>query len=224
MQLYRDFVIHSSEFCRHNPLCCFATSVYCCKCIFRYGLSLQTFGHTHTSQLWAGGGRKGQSEVGTWLRPLAHSWGIYTRHRRLHRHPPPHMTDSSTFQDGRPMTNNTQMLPKIWHRAMSPNRRLEAKTDWLSDCLHLHIRSLMMMMMIETILETSVTTTNTRWEATQRVMAAKLTRLTHKIAIQLHLVAESCTICSSRSRRPVLKLLDTPSYTPWLKNVLTHVT
>jgi hypothetical protein len=28
-------------------------------------------------------------------------------------------------------------------------------------------------------------------------MAAKLTRLTHQIAIQLHLVAESCTICSS---------------------------
>jgi hypothetical protein len=41
---------------------------------------------------------------------------------------------------------------------------------------------------------------------------AKLTRLTHKIAIQLHLVAESCTICGSRSRRPVRKLLDTPSY------------
>jgi hypothetical protein len=32
-----------------------------------------------------------------------------------------------------------------------------------------------------------------------RVMAAKLTRLTHKIAIQLHLVAESFTICSSRT-------------------------
>jgi hypothetical protein len=30
-----------------------------------------------------------------------------------------------------------------------------------------------------------------RWEATQRVMAAKLTRLIHKIAIQLHLVAET---------------------------------
>jgi hypothetical protein len=29
-------------------------------------------------------------------------------------------------------------------------------------------------------------------------MAAKLTRLTHKIATQLHLVAESYTICSSR--------------------------
>jgi hypothetical protein len=43
-------------------------------------------------------------------------------------------------------------------------------------------------------------------------MAAKLTRLIHKIAIQLHLVAESCTICSSRSRRPVRELLDTPLY------------
>jgi hypothetical protein len=43
-------------------------------------------------------------------------------------------------------------------------------------------------------------------------MTTKLTRVTHKIAIQLHLVAESCTICSSRSRWPVRKLLDTPSY------------
>jgi hypothetical protein len=44
------------------------------------------------------------------------------------------------------------------------------------------------------------------------VMATNLTRLTHKIAIQLHIMAESYTICSSRSRRPVRKLLDTPSY------------
>jgi hypothetical protein len=43
-------------------------------------------------------------------------------------------------------------------------------------------------------------------------MAAKISRLTHKIAIQQHLVAESCTICSSRSRRPVRKLSDTPWY------------
>jgi hypothetical protein len=43
-------------------------------------------------------------------------------------------------------------------------------------------------------------------------MAAKLTRLTHKIVIQLHLVAESCTICSSRSRHPIRKRLDTRSY------------
>jgi hypothetical protein len=61
--------------------------------------------------------------------------------------------------------------------------------------------------------DNEITTINTRWEAIQRVMAAKLTRLTHKIVIQLHLVAESCIICSSRSRRPVRKLLDTPSYT-----------
>jgi hypothetical protein len=47
---------------------------------------------------------------------------------------------------------------------------------------------------------------------TQRVVAAKLARLTHKVAIKLHLVAESCTICSSRSKRLVRKLLDTPSY------------
>jgi hypothetical protein len=44
------------------------------------------------------------------------------------------------------------------------------------------------------------------------VMAAKLSRLTHKIAMQLHLVAESCAIYSSSSRRQVRKLLDTPSY------------
>jgi len=43
-------------------------------------------------------------------------------------------------------------------------------------------------------------------------MAAKLTRLTHKIATQLHFVAESCTIWSTSSRRPVRKLLVTPSY------------
>jgi len=32
-------------------------------------------------------------------------------------------------------------------------------------------------------------------------MAAKLARLTHKIAIQLHLVAKNCNICSSRCRQ-----------------------
>jgi len=43
-------------------------------------------------------------------------------------------------------------------------------------------------------------------------MSAERTRLTHKIAIQLHLVTKSCAICISRSKRPVRKLLDTPSY------------
>jgi hypothetical protein len=64
----------------------------------------------------------------------------------------------------------------------------------------------------ESITKNTLTTINTRWEATQKVMAAKLTRMTHKIAIQLQLVAESCAIYSSRSRRPVRQLLDTPSY------------
>jgi hypothetical protein len=35
---------------------------------------------------------------------------------------------------------------------------------------------------------------------------------THKIAIQVHLVADNCTICCFRSRRPVRKILDTPLY------------
>jgi len=43
-------------------------------------------------------------------------------------------------------------------------------------------------------------------------MAAKLTRLTDKIAIRLHLMAENCTICSYRSRWLVRTLLDTISY------------
>jgi hypothetical protein len=43
-------------------------------------------------------------------------------------------------------------------------------------------------------------------------MAAKPTRLTQKIAIQLYLVEENCATCSSCSRWPVRKLLNTPSY------------
>jgi len=43
---------------------------------------------------------------------------------------------------------------------------------------------------------------------------AELSRLTTKIGIQLHLVAENCTIFSSRSRWPVRKLVGTPSYMP----------
>jgi hypothetical protein len=64
----------------------------------------------------------------------------------------------------------------------------------------------------ESITKYTLTTINTRREATQRVMAAKLSRLTQKIEIQLHLVAESCIFCSSCFRRPVRKLLVTPLY------------
>jgi hypothetical protein len=55
-------------------------------------------------------------------------------------------------------------------------------------------------------------TTINIWEAALRVMVAKLTKLTHKIVMQLHLVAQSYTIRSSCSRQPVQKLLDMPSY------------
>jgi hypothetical protein len=63
----------------------------------------------------------------------------------------------------------------------------------------------------ESITKYVLTTINSRWEATQKVMAAKHTRLAHKITIKLHLMAESYTICSSRSRQPVRKLLVTLS-------------
>jgi len=43
-------------------------------------------------------------------------------------------------------------------------------------------------------------------------MAVKLTRLIHKIAIQLHLVSECFSICSSYARRSVRKLLNTPTH------------
>jgi hypothetical protein len=36
VQLYRYFVSQSSEFFRHNTLCCFSTSVYYCCWLFRY--------------------------------------------------------------------------------------------------------------------------------------------------------------------------------------------
>jgi len=54
-------------------------------------------------------------------------------------------------------------------------------------------------------------------------MTAKLTRLTHKIAIQLQLMAESYTIYSSLSRRPIRKLFDTPSYYASSRNILNFV-
>jgi hypothetical protein len=52
VQLYRYCVSQSGEFCRHNPLCCFSTCVYCCRCccLFRYRLSPETFGYTFVFQ------------------------------------------------------------------------------------------------------------------------------------------------------------------------------
>jgi hypothetical protein len=43
---YRYFVSQSSEFCRHNPLCCFSMSNTKGKRIFLYRLSPETFGYS----------------------------------------------------------------------------------------------------------------------------------------------------------------------------------
>jgi hypothetical protein len=92
-----------------------------------------------------------------------------------------------------------------------PSRR---KFNWDSKLVPSTYEGVSRSLRTDSITKYVLTTICTRWEATQRVMAAKLTLLTHKIAIQLRLVAESCTTCSSRSRRSVRKLLDTPSYKP----------
>jgi hypothetical protein len=51
VQLYHCFVSQSSEFCRHNPLCCFSANVYCC-CLFRYRLNPENFGYTLVFMVW----------------------------------------------------------------------------------------------------------------------------------------------------------------------------
>jgi len=86
VQLYRHFVSQSSEFCRHNPLCCFSTSVYCSK---RYRLSPETFRYTllyisrlayiHTplcvSNMWSMGGQSLFSHRGHTTLKIRH-WSV----------------------------------------------------------------------------------------------------------------------------------------------------
>jgi hypothetical protein len=107
-----------------------------------------------------------------------------------------------------------------FHSTKTKDSNREAENYRVPECiiLHLHVtyESVFKSFRTESIKKYTLTTINTRWEATQRVMVAKLTRLTHKIAIQLHLVVESCTIRNSRSRRSVRKLLDIVSYMAWL--------
>jgi hypothetical protein len=104
--------------------------------------------------------------------------------------------------------NRQSCLTPVWKKKKinyNSNRKMQRR--WMKE----H-ESVFKCFRTESITKYTLTTVNTRWEATQRVMAAKLTRLTHNMVTQLHLVAESCTIRSSHSRLPVRKLLDTPSY------------
>jgi hypothetical protein len=112
---------------------------------------------------------------------------------------------ATTFIDFRPQWQRGLRRIPFWiARALRSWIRIPLKT-WTYEGISKRFRT-------ESITKYTLTFGITSWEATQRVMAAKLTRLTHIIAIQLNLVAERCTICISLSRWPVRKLLDTPSY------------
>jgi hypothetical protein len=114
----------------------------------------------------------------------------------------------------------------IGHTASSDTVFVEFRGKWMSaddSCNYVPYfiyESVSKSFRTDSITKYTLATINTCWEATKRVMAANLIRVTHKIAIQLHLVAESSIIWSSRSRQPVRKLLDTPSYIPldtWIR-------
>jgi hypothetical protein len=88
---YRYLVSQSSEFCCHYPLCCFSTSVYYWKRIFRYWLSPETFGYTLVQNLGSGN-RSGMAQwkcywLGSNSGPLTevfegqHKWLQHTIHR-----------------------------------------------------------------------------------------------------------------------------------------------
>jgi hypothetical protein len=99
----------------------------------------------------------------------------------------------------------TRELSHTW-KNMKAGKKVEF-TQKITFKEHVSFKGVSKSFRTESITKYTLITINTRCEATQRVLAAKLIILTNKIAIQLHLVAEKCTICSSRSRRPVRKLL-----------------
>jgi len=68
VHLYRYFVSQSSEFCQHDSLCCFSTSVYFCKRVFPYGFSPETFGYTLVHTLLILKWILEQCYEGLWLR------------------------------------------------------------------------------------------------------------------------------------------------------------
>jgi len=126
-----------------------------------------------------------------------------------------HLTQWNTMQKPAELFGSNWGV-KTWKHRLSDFYKLH-KSDVYRSIKECNLRNSMTWIDIRGRIQAELaaaTTTiiNTRWEATQNVMAAKLTRLTYKTAMRLHLVAESSTIWSSRARRPVRKLLDTPSY------------
>jgi hypothetical protein len=134
------------------------------------------------------GGTKlsGKVSLGVWGEKRLNTTGLYHHHHH-HRHHHHHLV--------------------LGHSAACSG------SNYRNGLHYFHYECISKIFRTESITKYTFTTINTRWEATQRVMALILTRLTHKIAIKLHLVAESYTTCISRFRRPVWELLDTPSST-----------
>jgi hypothetical protein len=115
--------------------------------------------------------------------------------------------DESYFMKCVPYSHNTE---RTWEIYVKPVRKFA--TDLFVIHGILTYEGVSKSFRTESIMKYVLATINTYWEARQGVIAANLTRLTHKIVIQVHIMVESCTICCSRSRRPVRKLLDTTSY------------
>jgi hypothetical protein len=116
-------------------------------------------------------------------------------------------------------------IPVIWTASSTISQILLIVVDLLYCNYTVHCPLFEIRGCIQKLLDwvdNEITILNTGWEGIQRAMEAKLTRLTHNIVIQQQLMAERCTICSSRSRRPVRKLLDTSSYRleQWLIDIV----
>jgi hypothetical protein len=97
VQLYRHFVSQSSEFWRHNLLCCSSRSVYCCCCLFRYRLSPETFGYTLYIYFYIH-----ISHKDTYIKQI-----MYTTQTKTVTH---YMTDLSTVRGDAPRHTKTRSL------------------------------------------------------------------------------------------------------------------
>jgi hypothetical protein len=135
MQLCRYFVTQSSEFCRHNHLCCFSTSVYCCKRIFRYRLSPETFGYTlvhdnfhskfsfvfirlniPSSDSWAPSHRPHVS--GSWRTRIPYALHLLATHNSIKNKPLSYMTRQVFLREQRSHLVRFKWTWKVKHHAM----------------------------------------------------------------------------------------------------------
>jgi hypothetical protein len=116
-----------------------------------------------------------------------------------------------------------------WHKALNINTEYHktVKNSWIQTQFWTKITSLMITFCGQWVAAFTraypkISGLSRKWNIRlqQQTLAEKLherlwrqnsLELTHKVEIELQLVAESRTICSSRSRRPVRKYLNTPT-------------